>query len=29
LELIRKKDWEKVKKTVREITGQEVKIDIV
>ena len=28
LELIRKKDWEKVKKTVREITGQEVKIDI-
>jgi len=29
LELIRKKDWEKVKKTVLEITGQEVKIDIV
>ena len=28
LELIRKKDWEKVKKTVLEITGQEVKIDI-
>jgi precorrin-2 dehydrogenase/sirohydrochlorin ferrochelatase len=28
LELIRKKDWDKVKKTVREITGQEVKIDI-
>ena len=29
LELIRQKDWEKVKKTVLEITGQEVKIDIV
>jgi precorrin-2 dehydrogenase/sirohydrochlorin ferrochelatase len=29
LELIKQKDWEKVKKTVREITGQEVKIDIV
>ena len=28
LELIRKKDWGKVKNTVREITGQEVKIDI-
>ena len=28
LELIQKKDWEKVKKTVLEITGQEVKIDI-
>jgi precorrin-2 dehydrogenase/sirohydrochlorin ferrochelatase len=28
LELIRKKDWKKVKKTVLEITGQEVKIDI-
>ena len=27
LELIKQKDWEKVKKTVREITGQEVKID--
>ncbi len=29
LELIRKKDWEEVKKTVREITGKEVEIDIV
>ena len=28
LELIRKKDWKKVKKTVLELTGQEVKIDI-
>jgi precorrin-2 dehydrogenase / sirohydrochlorin ferrochelatase len=28
LELIKQKDWEKVKKTVRDITGQEVKIDI-
>jgi len=28
LELIQKKEWEKVKKTVLEITGQEVKIDI-
>jgi precorrin-2 dehydrogenase/sirohydrochlorin ferrochelatase len=28
LELIKQKDWERVKKTVREITGQEVKIDI-
>ena len=28
LELIQKKDWEKVKKTVLEITGREVKIDI-
>lgn len=27
LELIRKKDWEKVKNTVFEITGEEVKID--
>jgi precorrin-2 dehydrogenase/sirohydrochlorin ferrochelatase len=27
LALIQKKDWEKVKNTVREITGQEVKID--
>ena len=29
LELIATKNWEKVKKTVKEITGQEVKIDIV
>ena len=29
LELIKQKNWEKVKKTVREITGQEVKIDTV
>jgi precorrin-2 dehydrogenase/sirohydrochlorin ferrochelatase len=29
LELIKQKNWEKVKKTVREITSQEVKIDIV
>ena len=28
LELIKQKDWGKVKKTVLEITGQEVKIDI-
>jgi len=28
LELIKQKNWEKVKNTVREITGQEVKIDI-
>ena len=28
LAMIQKKDWEKVKNTVREITGQEVKIDI-
>ena len=28
LEFIKQKDWEKVKKTVRAITGQEVKIDI-
>ncbi len=29
LELIKQKDWAKVEKTVREITGREVKIDIV
>jgi precorrin-2 dehydrogenase / sirohydrochlorin ferrochelatase len=28
LELIKQKDWEKVKKTLLDITGQEVKIDI-
>jgi precorrin-2 dehydrogenase/sirohydrochlorin ferrochelatase len=29
LELIKQKEWKKVKKTVREITGQEVNIDVV